>query len=275
MLTRGSRIVRILPGSAGEGNRTQRGEGGCRRFHVFRLATDGLQRRGLRGEGYARDTRGVAAVEFAMILPLILLLYIGAADVTRAILLGRRLDLLSRTISDLVSQQPTTAPVTSSTVSLIFGAASAVLGSNSASGLTLTVSAVDIKAKADGTCCQALVRWSFTQNGTLRACATPLTQVADGTHPTAATIPGSIILANNAGGVGYKAGATSYLIIADVAATYTPFFPTLPAPFGNPSDWFKNGMRRATYMVPRAPSGTVTLATPITTATGQSGVICF
>ncbi len=234
-----------------------------------------LRRVARRWRGALADRRGVAAVEFALILPLILLLYVGAVDMTRAVLLGRRLDLLSRTISDLVSQQSTTTPVTSSTVSLIFGAASAVMSPFPTSALNLTVSAVDIKANADGTCCQALVRWSFTQNGTLRACKTPLTQVADGTYGTAANVPRSIILANSAGGFGYTAGSTSYLIVADVASTYTPFFPTLPAPLGNPSDWFKPGMRRTTYMVPRAPSGTITLATPITTGTGQSGVACF
>ena len=224
---------------------------------------------------YIRDTRAVAAVEFALILPLILLLYVGAVDVTRAILIGRRLDLLSRTISDLVSQQSTTTPVSSSTLSLIFGAASSVMAPYPTSALNLTVSAVDIKANADGTCCQAVVRWSFTQNGTLRACTTPLTQVADGSAGTAATIPSSIILANKAAGFGYAAGSASYLIIADVSSTYTPFFPTLPAPLGNPSDWFKGGLHRTTYMVPRASSGTIKLVTPISPGTGQSGVACF
>ena len=137
------------------------------------------------------------------------------------------------------------------------------------------MSAVDIKANTDGSCCQALVRWSFTQNGTLRACTTPLTQVADGTTQSATTIPKSIILANKAAGFTYTAGATSYLIVADVSSSFTPFFPTLPPPLGNPSDWFKNGMRRTTYMVPRASSGTIKLATPITAGSGQSGVACF
>ena len=225
------------------------------------------------GRRYGRDKRGVAAVEFALILPVILLLYIGAVDVTRSVLTGRRLDQLSRTIADLVSQQPTTTPVTSTTLSLIFGAASSVMSPYPTSGLKLTVSAVDISAKADGSCCQALVRWSFTQGGTLRPCTPPLTQVADGTYATATTIPSSLILANSAGGFGYRAGATSYLIIADVSSTYAPFFPALP--FVNPSDWFRNGIRRTTYMVPRAPSGTVKLATPIAATTGQSGAICF
>jgi Flp pilus assembly protein TadG len=223
-----------------------------------------------------RDRRGIAAVEFAIVVPVILILYVGAADVTRAVQMGRRLDLLSRTLSDLVSQQSTTTPVTASTVGLIFGAATAVMAPFPTSSVTLTVSAVDIKAKSDGTCCQALVRWSFTQNGTLRACTTPLTQVGNGAPASATTIPSSIILANSTGGFNYLAGSTSYLIIADITGTYTPFFTSLPPPLGNPSTWFQAGMRRTTYMVPRSPTGPIKLATPITgTGPGQSGVVCF
>ena len=219
--------------------------------------------------------RGVAAMEFALILPLILIMYVGALDVTRAVLASRNVDLLSRTISDIVSQQPTTAAMPAATVSLIFGAASSVMAPYSTTGLKLTVSAVDIKAKSDKTCCQALVRWSYTQGGTLRACTNALSQVADGTRSAPGNIPASIIAANNAGGFGYAAGATSYLIVADVSYAYVPFFPTLPPPLGNPSDWFKAGMSRTTYMVPRSTSGPVTLASPLVAGTGQSGVICF
>ena len=225
--------------------------------------------------GAIRDVRGVAAVEFALILPLILILYVGALDVTRAVLASRNVDLLSRTISDIVSQQSTTSATSSSTVSLIFGAATSVMAPYSTTGLKLTVSAVDIKLKSDKTCCQALVRWSYTQGGTLRACTVPLTQVADGTQSAPGNIPASIIAANSNAGFGYAAGATSYLVVADVSYAYVPFFPTLPAPLGNPSDWFKPGMSRTTYMVPRSASGPVTLASPIVAATGQSGVICF
>lgn len=224
----------------------------------------------------ARDTSAVAAVEFALVLPLLLVLYVGAVDVTRAVLASRNVTLLSRTVSDLVSQQSTSTPVAASTVSLIFGASSAVMAPYSTTGLKLTVSAVDIKLKSDGrTCCQALVRWSYTQGGTLRACTNPLTQVADGTRAAATNIPASIITANSNGGFNYASGSTSYLIVADISYTYVPFFPTLPPPLGNPSDWFKPGMSRTTWMVPRSPSGPITLASPVVAGTGQSGVVCF
>ena len=218
--------------------------------------------------GLIGDRRGVAAVEFAMILPLMLLMYIGAFDVTRGVMASRKVDLLSRTISDLVAQQSNASPMSSSTISLIFTAASAVMTPYNASGLTLTVSAVDIKANSNNTCCQALVRWSYTQGGTLRACTTPLTQVSGGTPLTPTNIPAWIISANQAAGYGYTSGQTSYLIIADVSYTYVPIFSQAVA-------WFRGGMSKTTFMVPRSTSGPLTLASPVSPASGQSGQICF
>ena len=138
----------------------------------------------------------------------------------------------------------------------------------STSGLSLTVSAVDIKANSNNNCCQAVVRWSFTQGGTLRACTTPLTQVASGTQLTPTNIPVSIINANQTAGYGYTSGASSYLIIADVSYTYVPLFSQAAA-------WFSKGMSRTTFMVPRSTSGPLTLASPINAPSGQSGQISF
>lgn len=214
------------------------------------------------------DRRGVAAVEFALIVPLLLLMYLGSLDVTRGVMASRKVDILSRTISDLVAQQTTVSATPSSTVALIFTTAAAIMAPYTTTGLKLTVSAVDIKANSNGTCCQALVRWSYAQGGSLRACTTPLIQAADGTPPAPTNIPASIINANKNAGYGYTTGQSSYLIIADVSYTYVPFFQRAVA-------WFSAGMTKTTYMVPRSASGPITLASPVNAAVGQSGAICF
>ena len=208
-------------------------------------------------------------MEFALILPLMLLLYIGIVDVTRGVIASRKLDVLSRTISDLVSQQPTSSgALTTSQVSTIFTAASVIMQPFSTSGIKLTVSAIDIKAKSNNTCCDALVRWSYTQGGTLRACTTPLVQVANGTPASPLNIPASLITANQNAGFGYTSGSTSYLIIADVSYTYAPIF-------YQAISWFSSGMSKTTYMVPRSATGAVTLNSPVNAPTGQSGTVCF
>ena len=52
----------------------------------------------------AADERGVSAVEFAMLLPLMLSLYLGSVEVSQGIGADRKVTLTARTICDLVSR---------------------------------------------------------------------------------------------------------------------------------------------------------------------------
>lgn len=217
-----------------------------------------------------RDRGGMAAVEFAMIMPVLLFLYIGALDVTRGVMASRKVNLLSRTISDLVSQQSTTAATPSSKISLIFTTASAVMAPYDTSTLTLTVSAIDLMAKSDKSCCQAKVRWTYTNGGsdTLRSCTTPPVLADPGTKLDLTNMPKAIGDANKDAGYNYAGGLSSYVIAADVSYSYTPFFQQTIG-------WFSGGLTKSTFMVPRATSGAVTLASPVNAASGQTGKICF
>jgi Flp pilus assembly protein TadG len=57
-----------------------------------------------RPPGFWRDRRGVSAVEFALIAPVLLLLYCGLAELTQAMMAQRRLNQVTAAIGDLVSQ---------------------------------------------------------------------------------------------------------------------------------------------------------------------------
>ena len=52
----------------------------------------------------AGDQRGVSAVEFAMLLPLMLTLYLGAVEISQGVGIDRKVTLTSRTVADLASQ---------------------------------------------------------------------------------------------------------------------------------------------------------------------------
>jgi Flp pilus assembly protein TadG len=52
-----------------------------------------------------RDASGVAAVEFAMIFPLMLVAFFGTVEICAAVAIDRKVTLTARTISDLTSQQ--------------------------------------------------------------------------------------------------------------------------------------------------------------------------
>ena len=220
----------------------------------------------LRRFRFIRSTGGIAAVEFAMIVPVMLLMYIGIVDVTRGVIASRKLDILSRTLSDLVSQQ-TSGTISNTQLATMFSAATTLMQPFTTNGLTMTVSEVVIQAKSNGTCCDALVKWSYTQNGTQRACTTPLLQVANGVAPATGNIPAALITANANAGYGYTNGKISYLIITDTHYTYVPIF-------NQALSWFSSGMNKTTFMVPRSASNPVTLTSAAGVVAGQSGTIC-
>ena len=54
---------------------------------------------------YRRDRKGVAAVEFALIVPLLLLLYLGTMEVSSGVALNKRVARAASTTADLIAQQ--------------------------------------------------------------------------------------------------------------------------------------------------------------------------
>ena len=107
-----------------------------------------------------RDERGVSAVEFAMLLPLMITLYLGGVEVSQAIAVDRKVTLVARSLGDLVAQSTT---VTNSDMTNILAAAAVVQPFPDAT-LKVTVSSVTIDAQS-----VAKIAWSDTKNGTASA----------------------------------------------------------------------------------------------------------
>jgi Flp pilus assembly protein TadG len=55
---------------------------------------------------FVANTSGTAGLEFALIFPFAMLLLLGAIEVSRAVVMARRFNLLAATISDLVARDP-------------------------------------------------------------------------------------------------------------------------------------------------------------------------
>ena len=115
----------------------------------------------------AGDQRGISAVEFAMLLPLMLTLYLGTVEVSQGIGADRRVTLTARTVADLVSQM---SSVSNSDMTNSLNAASAVMAPYPSSNLKVTVSSVTIDASGNAT-----IAWSDTLNGTARAAGSSVT----------------------------------------------------------------------------------------------------
>jgi Flp pilus assembly protein TadG len=113
------------------------------------------------------DVRGVAAVEFAMLLPLMMTLYLGVVEVSQGIAIARKVTLTTRTLADLSSRVTT---INNADMTNILNASSTVLAPYPVSNLKVVLTAVEIKA--DGT---NKVLWSDTLNGTKRAVGSSVT----------------------------------------------------------------------------------------------------
>jgi len=137
-----------------------------------------------------RDERGVSAVEFAMLLPLMLTLYFGAVEVSQAVAVDRKVTLSARSVADLVAQAQS---VTNSDVSDILDAASSVTAPYPNVNLTVTISQIKIDAQGNAT-----VSWSDARNTTAK------------TPGAAVTIPSALKIAN------------TYLILGEVQYAYKP-----------------------------------------------------
>jgi Flp pilus assembly protein TadG len=53
------------------------------------------------------DSSGIAAIEFAMIVPIMLLMFFGTLEFSSGVAVDRKVTLIARTLSDLTSQQVT------------------------------------------------------------------------------------------------------------------------------------------------------------------------
>ncbi|HEX3164140.1 MAG TPA: TadE/TadG family type IV pilus assembly protein [Pseudolabrys sp.] len=113
------------------------------------------------------DERGVSAVEFALLLPLMLTLYFGAVEVSQGIGADRKVTLTARTIADLVSQ---VSSIGNSDMTNALNASSAVMAPFPVANLQVTVTSVKIDAAG-----KATVDWSDTLNGTARVVGATVT----------------------------------------------------------------------------------------------------
>jgi Flp pilus assembly protein TadG len=130
---------------------------------------------------YARliaDRSGTSLVEFAVLLPLMLVMYFGSIQITDAISADRQVTLVASTVAEITSQYTT---VSSTDVSNILSASSAVLAPFPIANASVTLSSVLIDSTG-----KATIDWSSSLNGTQRASGTVVTSL----------IPAGLLVAN-------------------------------------------------------------------------------
>lgn len=103
-----------------------------------------------------RDTGAVSAVEFAILLPVMLLLLLGTFDIARAIEVKNKTMLLARTVSDFVSGA---RQVTPEELAKIVQASRTVMYPYSSDAAVLTIKIESIRKAPDGE--SFIVDWSY------------------------------------------------------------------------------------------------------------------
>jgi Flp pilus assembly protein TadG len=141
---------------------------------------------------FAGDRRGVSAVEFALLLPIMVTLYLGSVEVSSGIAANRKVTLTAHSLADISSQFTT---ITNSDMSNILNASADIMAPYPVASLQAVVSELSINNKG-----VASVVWSDTLNGSARAVG----QIV--------TIPSALAVAN------------SYLILGEVQYNYNPTF---------------------------------------------------
>ena len=89
---------------------------------------------------FARDRRAVAAVEFALLLPVMMVMYLGVYEVTRAVTNNRKVVQLARTLADLTAR----GNLTASAMADIMASKTAVLAPYDATFAKIVVSAIGV-----------------------------------------------------------------------------------------------------------------------------------
>jgi Flp pilus assembly protein TadG len=151
-----------------------------------------------------RDCRGVAAIEFAMILPIMLVLFFGTVELGSAIAIKRKLALVARGASDLTSQ--TLDSVKTTDMQNAFAASGAILLPYSLTPLTATVSEIFIDKNKI-----AKIQWSQSAI-TAMVGGSPQATLQPSIHKPRdiVAVPEGLLIPN------------TWLIWSEVSYTYTP-----------------------------------------------------
>lgn len=106
---------------------------------------------------FARDRRGVSAVEFALVAPLMIALYFGCVEISDGVAVDRKVSLTAAALANLVAQSTS---LSSTDMTNVLDASTAIIQPYSSTNLKMTVSCLSIDANKNVT-----TKWTATRNG--------------------------------------------------------------------------------------------------------------
>ena len=135
----------------------------------------------------AADRRGVAAIEFALVAPLLLCMYFVTMEVSQAIETNKKVSRIGSMVADLVTQQPTT---TVSELDAIMKIGQSLLTPYYRSNPTITITAIEITPDPPS---KAKVFWSRKLENDVTSAGLAKGTIIT-TVPAALNVPGSFLV---------------------------------------------------------------------------------
>jgi Flp pilus assembly protein TadG len=167
-----------------------------------------------------RNRDGIAYIEFAIIAPVLMLMYCGSYVVSDMVTCGRKVSLTAHTITDLTSQY---GSISTTQVTAVFTNAMYVLAPYNAGNATMRISEIQVTDAS-----HASVVWSEVVTGTPSSSNTIATGLAAGTVVTLPTnlAPPLMVPSSSNNNTG------AYFIMGEISYPYTPLFGSswLPSP---------------------------------------------
>jgi Flp pilus assembly protein TadG len=155
---------------------------------------------------FLADSRALAATEFAMIVPLMLVTFFGTVELSSGVAIDRKVTLIARTLSDLTSQSAGT--VTDANLQNTFTASISIVAPYDDTPVSGTIAQIYIDANS-----KAVIQWSksaiITSGATQATLTAPPPALAANTTVTT-MIPPTLLI------------PSTYLIFSQVSYTYTP-----------------------------------------------------
>jgi Flp pilus assembly protein TadG len=142
--------------------------------------------------GFGVSVNAMAAVEFAMILPILVVMLLASFDGGRGIATYMKVRASTYALATIANQYST---IQSSDMTSIMGAIGTIMAPYSSTPMTATISQITIDSKGNAT-----ISWSYSQGGTARA------------QRSSIVIPAGLIT------------DSSYLLLAETSYTFTPMF---------------------------------------------------
>lgn len=163
----------------------------------------------------ARDKRGVSAVEFALLSPLMIGMYLGGVEISDGIGIDRKVTLTAGAMANLAAQ---VATISSSDMTDILKASTAIMSPYPTTPLKIVISCINIDSTK-----AAKVKWSETSGGTKRSTGSSVTL------PSALAVANTQLLLSEVS-YGYKP-IVGYVITGTLTLSETMYMsPRISAP---------------------------------------------